>query len=808
MRVEERLSHRRILRTVRPPRAVVAIPGGGDWEVGALHALQVLSTTWGGAGFLVLPISSTGSHHKAFDEILQVYDADVWGFHALTNRGWRDSSPAQYSTWLEASIQNNISGGMTEEQVREHFESDHSLDRWWEPFQLPESTTESIGRRTSPVLDYSGEIRPDVLIFDSAPQGGAFVDAVDLDPLPEQIALVDGAWMSPRLRLLLAARLGSLSPQRRHALESRGVDVTDVTATRGDLRQLLDVAWFRNRDESFLQIQKAYAEASGKEVPYSAVNNLNLEKLAPFAVSRVGCHEWGRWFPGFDDLPIVVVAGDSADDFAYAMALDRMNSPAVWLPRSELQSPRFASVALPLLARGLKSLAHRAQDRTILLTSLTQSRSQLLRLRRRMRSASLFADFEIEVRDKAEIPSLWPAFLADPAIVGEPLDEPFDGDTASRGLGPRRPTAVTSARTPSHLRWWVEAEMPTHLMPTRTKLNSIVVCNDQGWGPRGRVSRRGVAYASHADAFVLSGMLEDHQLARPTIRQPSADVIFSALLAGEGYEIRESDAGGFHRQCAELWGGHERLEDDLTDRLKVRMLHSWIESSDVGLPLKDRRRYITTSDLARRWRTPFRIVQEIVDSWAGRGILRRGECLWCEDCRYTGWYDADDIGQQFRCQRCRSVHPVTAPTHRPRPERESSFHYSMNEVVVQALSHHITLPVWVLRWLRPDRGSILWVPERTVWKDERRIQEVDLWAIVDGRIVLGEVTSSDVLESTKTAENERIGRLARLVNDLAADTLVVATSRPAWSARTLKSLKQIEVRCGIAPTLLTDIGVD
>jgi hypothetical protein len=806
MRAEERLSYRRIQRTIRPPRAVIGIPRVGDWQTAALHAVQVLSTTWGGAAHLLLPIASDGSFHEAFQPVLESYDADLWGNIASTNRAWRDAAPAQYETWLNATIEKNQANGLTEDGLRDHFSSDTTLDHYWEPWNIPEPTLEAIPKRTSPLLGYREQLRPSIFTFDSPPPSDHFVDAIDLDPLPPEAVLPGGSWMTPEIRLLLAARHGDLSPRRRTALEARGVKVVDLSTTPDDLSSILQWAWFAKTDESFRAIAEAYARASGEHPPASGLDEPSIADRRVFKVSEVGCTGWRRWSPKLDELPLVVVVGDTADDFAYAMALDRMNAPAVWLPRSALRSRRFAKVALPLLIRGLNSLERQGGgERPVTLVSLSEKRPQLLHLRQRLRSASLFDAFNVTVADVIDIPSDWPPVLADPVIIGEPLDEPFEGDTALRGIEPRRPTDVRSVRSPSHLRWWVDAEMPDHRMPTRSVLNSAVVARSAGWEAQARVNSFGVSYSSHTLGLVLAGSPDDHQLERPVLRQPEPDEIFRRLLEPGGYTLEESVVGGFHRQCAELWGGHARLEEDLTDPQKRRFLSTWIKDSDAGIRLKDRR-YLTTQDIARHCRTPIVTVQQRIDEWLEMGIIRRGSCLRCDNCRFTGWYDADDAGQGFRCQRCRSTQAAVSSRFRPRPSEDGSWRYSMNEVVVQALTSNIELPVQVLRELRPRRGSMLWVPERTVFKDGNEVQEVDIWALIDGQIVLGEVTGSDTLEKTKRKEVERVHRLARLVNELTADQMVFATSARRWSARTLESVKLIEKQTGIHPTIMTAVG--
>jgi hypothetical protein len=768
----------------------------------------VLSTTWGGASHLLLPVAPDGTFHEAFQPVVESYDADLWGNLAPTRRAWSDMAPEQYEAWLEATIQKGMTKGMTEQVLREHFSSDSTLDHYEDPWNLPAPLLQAIPRRTSPLLGHREELRPSIFSFDTPPPSDHFVDAIDLDPLPQDLVLPRGSWMSTVIKLMLAARHGDLSPRRRAALEARGANVIDLETTPADLGSILQWAWFGKTDDTMRAIAEAFARASGNEPPVaSALDDPSIAQRRVFDISTIGCIAWNRWTPDLDQLPVVVVVGDTADDFAYALALDRMNPPAIWLPRSEILSRRFASTALPILIRGLSALERRGGgERAVTLVSLSESRPQLLRLRRRLRSDTLFDAFNVAVADRIEIPNEWPPVLADPVIIGEPLDEPFEGDTALRGIEPRRPSKASSVRTPSHLRWWVEAEMPDHRMPTRALLNSRVVARSAGWEAQARVSRFGTSYSSHTLGFVAAGSPDDHQLERPVLHQPTPDEIFTTLLEPSGHTLGESVAGGLHRQCAELWGSHARLEDDLTDPGRRRQLGTWVEPSEVGIVLKDGRRYLTTSEIARHRRVPVGAVQGHIDEWLGMGIIRRGMCLRCHNCRFTGWYDADDAGQEFRCQRCRRVQAAISTRFRPRPHDDGTWRYSLNEVVYQALKSNIDLPVRVLKELRPARGSMLWVPERTVFRDGKEVQEVDIWAIINGRIVLGEVTASDVLEKTKAQEVERISRISRLVEDLTADQVVFATSARSWSARTLLSIHRVEKDTGIRPTLMTGIG--
>jgi hypothetical protein len=63
--------------------------------------------------------------------------------------------------------------------------------------------------------------------------------------------------------------------------------------------------------------------------------------------------------------------------------------------------------------------------------------------------------------------------------------------------------------------------------------------------------------------------------------------------------------------------------------------------------------------------------------------------------------------------------------------------------------------------------------------------EVDLWAILNGEIVLGEAKIADELDSSTRARRKKSARLRRVADALTADRFVLATARPAWTPSTV-----------------------
>jgi hypothetical protein len=68
--------------------------------------------------------------------------------------------------------------------------------------------------------------------------------------------------------------------------------------------------------------------------------------------------------------------------------------------------------------------------------------------------------------------------------------------------------------------------------------------------------------------------------------------------------------------------------------------------------------------------------------------------------------------------------------------------------------------------------------------------EVDIWAIVDGRIIIGEAKVSDQLETSDRREKKRCAALQDLATNLTADEFVMATASPTWSDRSKHNVER------------------
>jgi hypothetical protein len=112
-------------------------------------------------------------------------------------------------------------------------------------------------------------------------------------------------------------------------------------------------------------------------------------------------------------------------------------------------------------------------------------------------------------------------------------------------------------------------------------------------------------------------------------------------------------------------------------------------------------------------------------------------------------------------------------------DTEPAWHYGLDQVVRELLAQHGDLPLLAadrLQSMRPQRPAFLWVPELLV-QHAAGLVELDIYLIIDGRVVVGEAKSNGRLGSSRHAA----ARMVQAAQMLTADEIVLATSQPAWA---------------------------
>lgn len=178
--------------------------------------------------------------------------------------------------------------------------------------------------------------------------------------------------------------------------------------------------------------------------------------------------------------------------------------------------------------------------------------------------------------------------------------------------------------------------------------------------------------------------------------------------------------------------------------------------------------------------------RHVLDSYLVREIVKRGHCFQCSHCLSFDWYPLEQVGQSFRCHRCSTENPVTSSSWKGGDE--PTYYYDLAEVAYQAFSNNVEVPSRALARLAKDSRSFDEMPNVEVHKDNEGKIELDLWALVDGRIVIGEAKSGDRIKRNAAKEQEWLQRLANVAEAITADEVAFATAT-SWRQQTRTYIK-------------------
>jgi hypothetical protein len=788
----DQLQYRQVVRSLRPSRAVTLFCSAGDWRADVLRIMEGYSRTWGGDGNGLAAVSATGALADGFWPLLTAFDADQWAVFHRTRRGLRMSDPQAYEAVLETDIAKwiELNEGSARSAAVQYFESDPVLSDVGVDLPGRAALDERIRRRLAPMASEQVAIRGAFRADEPPPY--PLVDMCEVTYRPTRVCTLDLSRWPLSLQILVAGRVGGVAPAHRTYLEAIGTEIPSIPLTDDDLPLLLEYAWTGEIDALYRHATSALTAGYGALAP-GAIRDFRLD--TPLTQARLGCGWFRKWRPGLDDEPIVVMCGDSADDFAYALTRQRVVGDTYWFPAEPGDSGEsFTESLRETLAYVLYSRYARrpSGNRKILVASLTLTRAQLQTLIAELSSTTWGRQFSpsggdrltLEVCDVKQLSTPRDWVLRDEAHVATAIHEPFLGTDMARSLEVPLPSEARGQQAMS-CRWQVDVLRPDHVLPARWCLHSILSAGDTASSWAVRSSTAGISVDSHGRIFVMGGLPLSQTLVQVSLRYPSAAEVFASLLAGVHGSIEESDKGRYTRRMIQLWGDLKALATDLRGTPTRTLLAAWASNHIEGSAgrIHHERKYLRLVDVMQLSNLHVHDARRLLDRYIHRGIVARGLELRCDRCADTSFYRVEDFGEKFRCQRCRQKNLIVKSSWREL--QEPQWFYALDEVVFHALNSNVHVPLLALDELaKPPVQSFLYMPEAVVRIPNRDQLEVDLWAIVDGEIVIGEAKKPDKLEVAKQAEIARCRALRALIEDLTADRFVMATASAEWNSRT------------------------
>ena len=746
---------------MRAPRVAVRVETRANWQSMFGLAMSMACGLWGGYGFIYLP-RGTGSLHPALARILSAYDPDYlvdaqWtrgdveamepGWHARRYKGWPadpEVSAARLAPLLaEEMVRDGLGDDIGSNRCSPFYEHDDS--RWTRV--LSENTDGRGVHGLATVL--GGTPRADFEVPDG------------LDPL---------------LTLALGMRAGY--PAKPLLPLGRDVEGVAERLPQRYVRYVLSIS----QDRADLELGS----------PTTA-----------WRLTQTGLVQIGKARPLA--RPIAVF-GSTAEDFALAVALERMYGAAIWVPAEWTRDPRLRWP----LEEGFRRLqnAARACGRPPVVTTISLSGDAL--------SAAIQSSWPGPVLGSWGDNGKAQAFGGEPpeVVAAEELDLQSPKHLACAGdfdlsfPSPTRadgrsgflfllPVPVYTPRS-DELReaqrpfWEVDVEVYPQRMPAGRNLHGRAMLADDEPYPSTMVrsGRDGISFNPTNMLFVPGGATLEQSVARPRLRVPGLRGWIEALAAQNQPDmiVVMSQAGRRAMILARLWGSRSAAARDLLALNDFLREFTPSGSCDAdaypegdGVRLTPSEGYLTFAAAVRT--LPGMKPGEIrgqLNHLLHINVLKRGLIVPCSECERRAFYRIDLVSESNTCPRCGASARATAAWRAETAEiGEPGWFYDLHGAVRELLGQNGDVPFLAGRALAASARSFEDIAELDFrWPSKDEPDEIDIAALVDGRVVIGEAKCVAAL-GTRRESNRAIQKLIRVSDLVGADEIVLATTAQA-----------------------------
>lgn len=345
---------------------------------------------------------------------------------------------------------------------------------------------------------------------------------------------------------------------------------------------------------------------------------------------------------------------------------------------------------------------------------------------------------------------------------------------------------------PTKQRWITDVEVSGYLPPRHPSLASQAI-DIRGDTLDVRTTSQGWSYCCPHDGTYFGGAL-DEVLVRPTLRILEASEVLHRLGLECGLRFVPSEKGAFATDSIAKFGSLETAAKFLRDQKNRAILDKFLLTDRVDPGIFDDgvftqgRRYLDLVAIEKIVGSR-KHASGILDELLQRGVLHRGLIFQCAFCRNADWYSIAKVSDVFECSRC-GKSQAYKKAHWKHPE-EPSWYYKLDEIVFQGYKHGMIAPTLTNDYLRNRSSSFQFASEQEVFEmgAAKPLMEIDVFAIADGRLVLGEAKTSSTVDSGARDRRKAIEKYRGLAQKLHVHSVVFATLAEGWSPATLADLE-------------------
>jgi hypothetical protein len=205
--------------------------------------------------------------------------------------------------------------------------------------------------------------------------------------------------------------------------------------------------------------------------------------------------------------------------------------------------------------------------------------------------------------------------------------------------------------------------------------------------------------------------------------------------------------------------------------------------------------------------------RERVNRLIDLNVLQRGLVVPCSECERRAFYRIGTVAEKNACPRCgASAYATSGWRSGTEQAGEPGWFYDLHGAVRELLEQNGDVPFLAGWALAKTARSFEDIPELDFhWPGTEKPDEIDIAALVDGRMVIGEAKCVASL-GTRKETNKAVQKLIRVSDLVGADEIVLATTASGpWedlaTSQLVKAVAAYGWRFGTTPRIrvLTDL---
>jgi hypothetical protein len=785
------LHYEAIETRARPARvAVLTDSSDTDWRQTVMRIIEVLSSVWGGKHSLIIPTDGS-TIEPLFWTILEKFSPDYVFQYAKTGADVWISRPEEYAACLENIIKKwHENDEVVSDQERDRIDQD-LRHAWVGAFDLRTELCSQIANRVIPFHFESNFER--VTIHSIPSQLTSIEDVLLYGDHPESFTSFE---VPPEVEpVWWAATAGRYSGEFSKSLRGAGLNEHPTRVSVEDLGNFASWVASSNINSAWESVFKG-ASARSRFVAPDQTRPTSFD----LTMSRVAFYGPPLSLRASADR-FALVLGDSLADFCLSYCLPRIGHRAVWLPspwirglqaseNTPLKSCVVSAVyAAPYRVRSVRGL------KVCSVSEDAEARVDLLELLKK------YVGLGLNGGDASAVEAAEVVGAATNARTPYCLDSPnqseiypFLGDRSVGTIRTPRPTGFSRLNAVKH-RWVAEVSVAGRAVPSIPHIADHLVILPQSVGTLDvRVSHHSLAYACPG-----SGLIFNEDII-PNLRHPQIGLFdtFTAvkfIAADAGLRCELSDKGIYQRDSLQKLGGvaeAARLFRDQSRQVFAKYLdHSKREKGiyDEGCVLHgDKRTYLDLRAVQKVMGGDEDAAVSLLDRLTGLGVLYRGFVLQCAACKHAEWYSLANLSDRFQCTRCGREQTIRRE-HWRQPTAPQIF-YKLDEIVYQFLKSDGDVVALGLDYMSQNSSHPFnYSPEiKFVSNDGTFTGEIDLCAVWNGELIIGEAKRLGTLANSASEENKIIYKYAHLATVLHARQVVFCTTSPEWKNSTREAI--------------------